>query len=299
MSASGFTEGARVSPARDRTRARTAPRRRRPSFGGVGRHVLMIAICVVMIFPVYWMLVTALQPESDLLSGVAKLWPQHFDWGNFTAALSAQPWGHWFLNTLLVSVASVVLAVPGSILAGYAFAKLRFRGRGVVFVLVLCTIILPIQVIMVSMFRVTSDLHLFNSLWGVILPEVPFPFGVFLARQYMLSIPNELLEAARVDGAGEIRTFTRAVLPLCKPLVAVLILFNVVYRWNDFAWPLIVLKNTSDYTITVGLLYLQGQNVVNYAQELAMALVTVLPILALFAFLQRYYVQGLLRSGIR
>jgi ABC-type glycerol-3-phosphate transport system permease component len=252
-----------------------------------------------MIFPVYWMLVTALQPEGSLLAGVAKLWPQHLDFGNFSAALSAQPWGRWFLNTVLVSIGSVVLAVPTSLLAGYAFAKMRFRGRGVVFVLILCTIIMPIQVIMVPMFRVTSDLHMFDSIWGVILPEVPYPFGVFLARQYMLSIPNELLEAARVDGAGEVRTFTRAVLPLCKPLIAVLVLFNVIYRWNDFAWPLIILKSTNQYTITVGLLYLQGQNVVNYAQELGMALLTVLPMLGLFAFLQRYYVQGLLRSGIR
>ena len=252
-----------------------------------------------MIFPIYWMLVSALQPEGDLLAGVAKLWPQHLDFHNFSTALGAEPWGRWFLNTVLVSAGSVILAVPGSLLAGYAFAKMRFWGRGLVFLLILCTIILPIQVIMVSMFRVTSDLHMFNSIWGIILPEVPYPFGIFLTRQYMLSIPDELLEAAKVDGAGEFRTFTRAVLPLCKPLIAVLVLFNVIYRWNDFAWPLIIGKSSHDYTITVGLLYLAGQNVVNYAQELGMALLTVVPVLVLFAFLQRWYVQGLLRSGIR
>lgn len=280
--------------------AEPLPRRRhRRLLAPTLRHAVAIVLCLVMIFPVYWMLITALQPESQLLGGVTKLWPQHLDFGNFSAALHAQPWGRWFWNTVLVSAASVVLAVSTSLLAGYAFAKLRFWGRSIVFVLILCTLIMPIQVVMVPMFRVTVDLHMFDSLWGVILPEVPYPFGIFLARQYMMSIPNELLEAARVDGAGELRTFTRAVLPLCKPLIAVLVLFNVIYRWTDFAWPLIVLKSPAHYTITVGLLYLQGQNVVNYAQELGMALLTVLPMLILFACLQRYFVQGLLRSGIR
>jgi ABC-type glycerol-3-phosphate transport system permease component len=194
---------------------------------------------------------------------------------------------------------SVVLTVTFSVLAGYAFAKLRFPGRGLLFVLILCTLIMPVQVVIVPQFRVVVDLHLFDSLWGVILPGVADAFGVFLARQYMMSIPNELLEAARVDGANAFMTFYRAVLPLCKPLLAVLVLFNVIYRWTDFAWPLIVLKSPAHYTVTVGLLYLQGEYTQNYAQELGMALLTILPMLVLFAFLQRYFVQGLLRSGIR
>ncbi|MHB1930677.1 MAG: carbohydrate ABC transporter permease [Acidimicrobiales bacterium] len=273
--------------------------RRRPSGLRWLRHLAAIAICLVMAFPVYWMLVTALQPESDLTAGVANFFPTHLDFGNFGAALRAQPWGHWFLNTILVSAASVVLSVSTSVLAGYAFAKLRFWGKSFVFVAILCTLIMPVQVVIVPQFRITVDLHMFDSLWGVIIPEVAYPFGVFLSRQYMLSIPNELLEAARVDGAGALRTFTKAVLPLCKPLIAVLVLFNVVYRWSDFAWPLIVLKSPANYTITVGLLYLQGEYTVNYAQMLGMALLTVLPMLLLFVLLQRYFVQGLLRSGIR
>jgi len=265
----------------------------------MARHFAAIAICLVMIFPVYWMLVTALQPESELINGVSGLLPTHFDFSNFTAALGAQPWGQWFLNTVFVAAVSVVLTVAISVPAGYAFAKLPFRGKGVFFVLILCTLIMPVQVIIVPQFRVVVDLHMFDSLWGVILPGLAYAFGIFLVRQYMMSIPNELLEAARVDGAGAIMTFVRAVLPLCKPLIAVLVLFNVIYRWTDFAWPLIVLKTPSNYTITVGLLYLQGEYNVNYGQELGMALLTILPMLVLFVFLQRYFVQGLLRSGIR
>lgn len=276
-------------------RARTGPRASLRCL----RHLAAIVVCLIMAFPVYWMLVTALQPEADLTAGVAHLFPNHLDFGNFAAALRAQPWGQWFLNTIVVAAASVVLSVSTSVLAGYAFAKLRFWGKSVVFIAILCTLIMPVQVVIVPQFRITVDLHMFDSLWGVIIPGVAYPFGVFLARQYMLSIPDELLEAARVDGAGAIRTFTRAVLPLCKPLIAVLVLFNVVYRWSDFAWPLIVLKTPAHYTITVGLLYLQGEFTVNYAQMLGMALLTVLPMLLLFVFLQRYFVQGLLRSGIR
>ncbi|HUA43339.1 MAG TPA: carbohydrate ABC transporter permease [Streptosporangiaceae bacterium] len=265
----------------------------------ITRHVITIVICAVMAFPIYWMIVTALTPNSDLIAGVAGYWPRHFDIGNFTQAFAAQPWGRWFLNTVLVGVASVLLTVSTNVLAGYAFAKLAFRGKVLIFFLLLSTMMVPIQVTMVPTFRITVDLHMFGSLWGVIIPEVAAAFGIFLSRQFMMSIPNELLEAARIDGAGHVRTFLRVVLPLCKPLIAVLVLFNFMFRWNDFAWPLIILKNPADYTLPVGLLFLQGQYTVNYAQMLGMALVTILPMLVLFIALQRYFVEGLLRSGIR
>jgi multiple sugar transport system permease protein len=265
----------------------------------ITRHVIAIVICAVMAFPIYWMIVTALTPNSDLIAGVAGYWPRHFDIANFTEAFAAQPWGRWFLNTVLVGVASVLLTVSTNVLAGYAFAKLAFRGKVLIFFLLLSTMMVPIQVTMVPTFRITVDLHMFGSLWGVIIPEVAAAFGIFLSRQFMMSIPNELLEAARIDGAGHVRTFLRVVLPLCKPLIAVLVLFNFMFRWNDFAWPLIILKNPADYTLPVGLLFLQGQYTVNYAQMLGMALVTILPMLVLFIALQRYFVEGLLRSGIR
>jgi multiple sugar transport system permease protein len=273
--------------------------RRGPRAWRVARHIIAIAICAVMAFPIYWMIVTALTPNSDLVAGVAGYWPHHFDVANFVNAWDAQPWGRWFINTVLVSAASVVITVPTNILAGYAFAKLSFPGKNFIFILLLATLMVPIQVTMVPTFRITVDLHLFDSLWGVIIPGVATAFGIFLSRQFMMSVPNELLAAARVDGASHLTTFVRVVLPLCKPLVAVLVLFNIMYRWNDFAWPLIILKTPAKYTLPVGLLYLQGQYTVNYSQMLGMALLTILPMLAIFIFLQRYFVQGLLRSGIK
>lgn len=261
--------------------------------------MIAIAICAVMAFPIYWMLVTALTPNSDLIAGVIGYFPHHLDFGNFRAAWDAQPWGRWFLNTIIVGVSSVLITVTTNVLAGYAFAKLSFPGKVVIFFALLSTLMVPIQVTMVPTFRITVDLHMFDTLPGVIVPEIAAAFGIFLARQFMLSIPNELLEAARVDGAGHLKTFIKVVLPLCKPLIAVLVLFNFMFRWNDFAWPLIILKTPSNYTLPVGLLYLQGEYTVNYAQLLGMTFLTLLPMLVIFIILQRYFVEGLLRSGIK
>jgi ABC-type glycerol-3-phosphate transport system permease component len=279
--------------------ARVQSGRRQPPIWSIARHAIAVVICIVMAFPVYWMLVTALTPNANMVSGVAHLWPDHFYLNNFTDAFAAQPWGRWFWNTLFVGVMSVLITVSTNLLAGYSFAKLNFPGKTLIFFLLLSTLMVPIQVGMVPTFRIAVDLHLFDSLWGVIIPEIPAAFGIFLARQYMLSIPNELLEAARVDGAGHLRIFLSIVLPLCRPLVAVLVLFNFMFRWNDFAWPLIILKTPDKYTMPVGLLYLQGQYTVNYGQLLGMALITILPMLIIFLFLQRYFVEGLLRSGIK
>lgn len=265
----------------------------------ISKHVIAIVICAAMAFPIYWMLVTALTPNSDLIAGVIGYFPRHFDFGNFRAAWDAQPWTRWFLNTIIVGVSSVLITVTTNVLAGYAFAKLSFPGKILIFFALLSTLMVPIQVTMVPTFRITVDLHMFDTLPGVIIPEIAAAFGIFLARQFMLSIPNELLEAARVDGAGHLRTFIKVVLPLCKPLIAVLVLFNFMFRWNDFAWPLIILKTPSNYTLPVGLLYLQGEYTVNYAQLLGMTFLTLLPMLVIFLLLQRYFVEGLLRSGIK
>lgn len=264
-----------------------------------GRYVVAILICALMAFPVYWMLVTALTPNSELIAGVSGFLPQHFDVQNFVTAFQAQPWGRWFVNTIIIGVLSVLITVSTNLLAGYAFAKLSFPGKTIIFFLLLSTLMVPIQVTMVPTFRITVDLGMFDSLWGVVIPEIPAAFGIFLARQFMLSIPDELLDAARMDGAGHLKTFVTVVLPLCKPLVAVLVLFNFMFRWNDFTWPLIILKSPENYTLPVGLLFLQGQYTLNYAQILGMAFVTILPMLVIFLFLQRYFVEGLVRSGLK
>jgi multiple sugar transport system permease protein len=158
---------------------------------------------------------------------------------------------------------------------------------------------IPAQAIMIPQFRMVSSLGIYGTFWAVILPSAASAFGIFLARQFMQSVPDELLEAARVDGAGNLTIFVRIVLPLCRPLIAVMVLLSFMAQWNDFLWPLIVLKTPELYTLPVSLRFLQGQYDANYGGLMAMALMTCLPLVVLFLLLQRYFVQGLARTGIK
>jgi multiple sugar transport system permease protein len=198
-----------------------------------------------------------------------------------------------------VAVFVTALTVVVNLLAGYAFARLRFRGSNVLFLLALSTLMLPVQVIMVSQFKLVTELGIYGTYWAVILPTAATAFGIFLARQFIIGIPEEIIEAARVDGAGQFRVFAQIVLPLCKPLIAVLILLTFLSTWNDFAWPLIALKESELYTLPIGLLFLKGQYGTDYGAIMALALVSVLPMIIVFLVFQRYFVQGFARSGIK
>ena len=183
----------------------------------------------------------------------------------------------WFLNSTIITVAVTVITVICNLLAGYAFAKLRFRGRNALFLLLLSTMMIPVQAVMVPQFRLSINLGLFGNIWAVILPESATVFGIFLARQFFIAIPDELLEAARVDGAGQLRTFVRIVLPLCKPLIAVLMLLTAMSEWNSFAWPLVALfGNEQLFTLPIGMVTdLQGEYTSNYGAIMAMSLLMI------------------------
>ncbi|ROQ57199.1 carbohydrate ABC transporter membrane protein 2 (CUT1 family) [Rathayibacter sp. PhB152] len=263
------------------------------------RLVLAILVSLVILFPLYWMLVVAFSSRAELLGGTLRLWPREFTLANFERVFDSFPVATWFGNSLAISLTTALITVAINLLGGYAFAQLRFRGSGVLFLLALSTLTLPVQVIMVSLFRLVTDLGLYGSYWAVILPTAASAFGLFLARQFILAIPRDLIEAARIDGAGHFRVFTRIVLPLSKPLIAVLFFMSLLGSWNDFAWPLIALKENALFTLPIGLLYLQGQFGSDYGGTMAFALVNVLPMVVLFLIFQRYFVQGFARSGLR
>jgi multiple sugar transport system permease protein len=265
----------------------------------VVRVAVAVVSCLVLIFPLYWMLVVSLSSREELLTTTVRLWPRQLTFENFERVLSSFPVTTWFGNSVAIAVVVTLLTVTVNLLAGYAFAHLRFPGSTVVFLLLLSTLMLPIQVIMVSEFRLVTSLGIYGTYWAVILPTAASAFGMFLARQFILGIPRELIDAAKVDGAGPLRIFVRIVLPLCKPLIAVLTLLTVLSTWNDFAWPLIALKENSLFTLPIGLLYLQGQFGSDYGATMAFALLSVLPMVVLFLAFQRYFVQGFARSGIR
>ena len=259
----------------------------------------LIAGAVVMIFPLYWMVVMSVRPKVEIFNLAAPVWPSHVTFAGFATLFATYPVARWIENTAVVAAISSAITVSLSLLAGYAFAKLRFWGRDVLFVLFLSTIMVPIQVIMVPEFFVLSWFNLLNSNWGVILPRCAEAFGIFMTRQFMLTIPDELIEAGRLDGASEIGIFVRIVLPLCKPLIGVLLVFAVVWRWNDFAWPLVVFTDQAKFMLQVGLNYLKGDPNPDWNSIMALAVIALTPMLILFLFCQRLFVQGIAGTGLK
>ncbi|WP_246020931.1 carbohydrate ABC transporter permease [Arthrobacter echini] len=278
-------------------RERQVPRAQRVS--AVVRLVVAIVVGLIMMFPLYWMVTLAFSPRTDVFSRDLYLWPSEWTLENFRTIFDGFPTLTWFGNSVIITVIVTFLTVLVNLLAGYAFAKLDFRGKGAIFLLVLSTMMIPVQVLMVAQFRLVAELGIYGTFWAVIFPSAASAFGIFLARQFMIAIPDELIEAAKVDGAGTIRIFLQIVLPLCKPLIAVLVLLTVMYQWNDFAWPLIALKDSELFTLPIGLLYLRGQYGADYGAIMALALISITPIIILFLAFQKYFVQGLARSGIR
>ncbi|AZI58238.1 carbohydrate ABC transporter permease [Nakamurella antarctica] len=258
-----------------------------------------VLISAVLIFPLYWMIVVAFSSRADLLGGELRLWPRALTIENFRQVLDSFPVFTWFGNSVAIALVVAVISVSCSMLGGYAFAHLRFRGSNTLFLISLATLMIPVQVIMVTLFKLVTSMGLYGSYWAVILPTSASAFGVFLARQFILSIPRDLIEAARIDGAGHFKTFTRIVLPLSRPLLAVLFFMSLLQVWNDFAWPLIALKQNQLFTLPIGLVYLQGQFGSDFGGTMAFALINVTPMIVLFMIFQRYFVQGFARSGIK
>ncbi len=281
--------------------ATTAPAGRRRGgrrAGLIVRIILAAVVGIVMAFPLWVMLVAAFSGERSLTGGF-QLIPQRISVDNFERVFAAWPVLDWFVNSLAITLITTFLTVAVSVLAGYAFAKLRFPGKTVIFLLLLATMMIPTQAILVPQFRIVNSLGLIGTFWAVIIPAAAATFGIFLARQFMLAIPDSIIEAAKIDGAGSLRIFWSIVLPLCKPLLAVLTLLSVMYQWNDFLWPLIALKDPALYTLPIGLQFLQGQYQTDYGALMAMTLISVAPLVILFLVFQRFFVQGLATTGIR
>lgn len=282
-----------TSPTRAR-RARTSPRR-----------WLLVAVLAVlallMVFPLYWMVISALTPGGQSQSSEFYLFPAEPTLANFTEVFSTQPVWRWIWNSLLIAVVTTAISVCVSLGAGYALAKYSFWGKGLLYTAFLITIMIPIQVTLVPSFLVVARLGLVDSPWAVILPTAFDVVGIFIARQFMLSVPNALVEAARVDGAGEFRAFFSVVLPTCGPLVGVLVILAFMARWNDFLWPMVVLQGNESLTVPVALSTLTNNPAFAspWGAVMAVATVTVLPILAVFLVFQRQFVQGIASTGIK
>ena len=273
------------------------PRRRRFPFSPW--HLVLLPVAVLMLVPLVWMLVTSVETLNETRHFPPILVPHHVRLGNYTEVLRNAPFARWFLNTLIVTVAVVVGNLFLCSLAGYAFARLKFFGRDVVFILVLATLMIPFQVIMIPTFLIVRKLGLIDTLGALILPNLGSAFGIFLLRQFFRTLPIELEEAARIDGASRLGVLFKIVIPLSGPALATLAVILFLWTWNDFLWPLITIYNPNNMTIQLGLATFQGAHQTNTNLLMAANVMSMLPVLLLFFFAQRYFIRGIATTGLK
>jgi multiple sugar transport system permease protein len=262
-------------------------------------HTLLIAGGLLTLFPLLWMLSASFMASGEATTFPPHLIPHAFTFAQYRALFLRLNIGRAFLSSFIVAITVTVSSVLFGSMAGYAFAKLRFGGRERMFGFLLTAIIVPPQVGMLPLFLLMKNLHLVNTYWGVIIPSMVTVFGIFLIRQFMLSVPQELLEAARIDGAGEFRIYWSVVMPLARPILATLATFMFMSTWNDFMWPLIILSTQSHHTLPVALANLLGEHALDVELMMAGAVITVLPVLIVFLVLQRYYIAGLMAGSVK
>ncbi|MER7928776.1 carbohydrate ABC transporter permease [Streptomyces sp. NPDC096057] len=281
------------------TGERTDMRRR-----SVGRPLLYgaLVLCALLtMLPFVWVVSGSLRSLGEIRSDPGAWLPHHVTLGNFTRLFRTEGFGRFLVNSIVVAAIVVAGNIVAASAAGYALAKLDFAGRRIAFGAVMAAMMVPFGTVFVTQFVITVDMGLADTLSGIALPSAALPLSVFIMRQYALSVPDELLEAARIDGAGELRIFFRIFLPLAGPAVATITIMSFLYSWNNFIWPLIVAQSTSTYTLPVGLAATSqaAAHVTDYGLMLAGAIVVMLPVLILFLFLQRYFVQGVSGTGMR
>ena len=263
-------------------------------------YVVLAVGLVVVVVPFVWMLISSFKPEAEVRAVPPTWWPETVTLDNYDQLFTQLDFPRYFLNSTIVAVAVAAGNMVFCSMLGYALAKLEFPGKKVLFSVVLGTLMVPGVVTFVPLFVLTTNIGLTNTLPGMILPFLAGPFGVFLMRQFILALPDELIQAARIDGAGELRIFFSVILPLCGPAIATLGVLTFLTSWNNFLWPLVVATSEEKFTLPVALaLYAVGQNATKYGLLLAGSVVVVIPVLAVFLFLQRQIMQGIAMTGIK
>jgi multiple sugar transport system permease protein len=262
-------------------------------------HLLLAAVAACTLLPFFWMLSTSFKSGGGLFTYPPEWVPSRptLEW--YVRLTTEVNFGLHFRNSLIVSVCVTALGLFLNSLAGYAFAKHRFRGRDRLFGLLLATMMVPGQVTMIPVFLLLKNLGLLNSFAGLIVPVSVNVFGIFLIRQFMMSIPNDLIESARMDGCSEFRIYWSVVLPLCRPVLATLGIFTFMDSWNDFLWPLVVMVREEGYTLPVALANLNGQHPTSFGLLMAAAVVVVMPVIAVFLAAQKHVIQGIATSGMK
>ncbi|MFD0681103.1 MULTISPECIES: carbohydrate ABC transporter permease [unclassified Paenibacillus] len=265
----------------------------------VSLYILLFVLAASWLFPALWIVISSFKTNNDLYSFPPRFWPNPISFEHFTNAFEKGNFGRYFMNSAIVTVSSTILLLLINSMAGFALAKYKFIGASLLLVGFVSTLMIPLEVIMIPIFKVLSFLGMYNTLLALIIPPAATPTGVFLIRQYLLTVPDELLEAARMDGASEWRIYSRIILPLCKPILSVLAIFSFMWRWDDFMWPLIGISNPSLYTIQLALSNFIGEFNVDWGSLLAMSVITMIPVLVVFIIFQRQFVSGMVTSGMK
>ena len=278
-------------------------------------------LAILFAFPLYWILTGSFKTATAINSPTPQWWPQEWVLDNYEKLFSRQSapiWElhipftnltfagptvpaaiRWLLNTVFMAVVSMILTCITSAMAGYALAKKRFVGRTIVFSLIVCAMALPKQVILIPLLREMASLELYNTIWAVIFPIVGWPFGVFLMKQFSEGIPGEMMEAAKIDGASEWKTFYTIALPLIKPGIGALAIFTFINSWNDYFMQLIMLSSTKNLTISLGIAKLQAENAIDFGLIMAGAALASIPIIVIFLIFQKYFTKGITMGAVK
>ena len=265
----------------------------------IPRTIVVAILALITLFPIIWVVLSSFKPQSDLFSIPMTFFPKTWTLENYIEALGRGNFLTYFKNSLFVSVISTIIAVVINTMAGYALAKFEFPGRKITFTIMLATLMIPLQVIMIPIFLQLKRFGLLNNLWGIIIPPAATPTGVFLAKQYMTSLPDSLIEAARIDGGSEHFIFRKIIIPMAKPIVATIAIFSFMWRWNDYLWPLIVISKNKLQTIQQALAGFVGQLQINWSNLLAMTTISIIPVIAVFLAFQNFFMQGVTAGAVK
>jgi multiple sugar transport system permease protein len=273
-------------------------RRRGLAPGALALHALLIAGSVVMLLPFAWMLSTSLKLPPDIFTYPPVWIPNPIAWQNYVKTVTVMPFGRFYLNSLIVTTGVTLLQLLTSSLAAFAFARMRFPGRNVLFLLYLATLMIPFQVTMIPNFLLVRTLGWYDTYQALILPPAFSAFSTFLLRQYFLGIPRDLDEAARIDGATSLRIWWQVIMPLAGPAIAALATFVSLNSWNDFLWPLIITNSPAMRTLPVGLSAFQGQYKTDWNLLMAGSVIAMVPVLLVYMIGQRWFIKGITLSGL-
>lgn len=279
--------------------ARAQRRRVMPRPGTLALYVLLTALAAAILFPFIWMVLTSLKSESDIASYPPRLLPRQVSLLAYAQVWDRLPLLTFFRNTVVFAGGVTLVSLVFDSLTAYALARLTFPGRTVIFVLILATLMIPVQVTMIPVFIIVYHLGWINTFAGLIIPRATNAFGIFMLRQFFLTVPRELDQAARIDGCGMFGIYWRIILPLSTSAMATLAVLHLMYNWNDLLWPLVMTTSTSMETLTVGLATLTGQHQYEYAVLMAGASIAVAPLVLAFLSIQRYFIQGIAVTGLK